>query len=388
MGVQNHGVYNTSEVVRRCQRCVLPETCPNIEFDENGVCNVCRDFDRRWGSFKRQEFLNSEKIELERIFNSFRKKGKSYDCLVPISGGLDSSYVLYVCKKIYGLRVFAFNFDNGFQSELTKQNLQNVVKELNVDFVSYKPSWKLARRLYGLFFRKTGYFCTPCIAGIRSMSYKFAKDLGIPLIVRGASERVEVQFPKGGSPNPPRSTSYFKEVIRGEISCEEAADYLYAPNILEKGLSRISMRFSVGRQIRTIALNDYLQWDRRQILKILESELRWRHAEKYEHADCIMDPVRIYLRQKKLGFSAAANYSMLVRNGQIDRKRALKMTLREEASASKEPPIMERWLESLNLSREDLDVFERRSYLPYSSIRASLLRALEHGTETIIARLT
>ncbi|MFX1554922.1 MAG: hypothetical protein ACFFBV_13420, partial [Promethearchaeota archaeon] len=222
--------------------------------------------------------MRAKETELERVFNSYRKTGKKYDCLVSLSGGLDSTYALYLCKEIYGLRILAFNFDNGFQPELTKQNLKNAVKDLDADFVSYKPDWKLASKLYGLFFRKTGYFCTPCIAGIRSMSYKFAKDLGIPLIVRGAAERVEVQFPEGGSPNPPRSTSYFKQVIRGEISCTEAADYLHAPNILEKGLSRISTHFPVNRQIRTINLNDYLEWDRQTILKVLESELNWKHA--------------------------------------------------------------------------------------------------------------
>lgn len=361
---------------------MLPETCPNIKFDENGVCNVCRDFDRRWGRFKQPDYLRSKKIELERIFNSNRKKAKRYDCLVPVSGGLDSTYVLYVCKKIYNLRVFALNFDNGFQSEFAKENLKNAVKELDVDFTSYRPSWNLQRRLYALFFRKTGEFCTPCNVGIRSLSHKFAKDLGIPLIVSGASDRIEVQSPSGAHIYH-WSNSYFKEVIRGEISFKEAADYLHAQNIVEKAFSRISMHLPFSMGIRTIYLPDYLEWDVKERLKILRSEVKWRHyPEKYEHTDCIMDPVRLYLRQKKWGLSASLKYGTRIRNRQIDRKQALERTLHEEAMASKEPPILERWLELLNLSREDFDGFEKRSQLQYISIRKHtkqrLLKALEN----------
>ena len=370
MGVQKHREYDTPAVLKRCRRCVLPENCPNIRFDENGVCNVCRDFERRWGRFKQPDYLRSKKIELERIFNSNRKKAKSYDCLVPVSGGMDSTYVLYVCKKIYNLRVFALNFDNGFQSKFAIENLKNAVEELDVDFVSYRPSWELQRRLYALFFRRTGEFCTPCNVGIRSLSHKFARDLGIPLIVSGASDRIEVQYPRGAHIYH-WSKTYFKEVIRGEISFKEAADYLHVPQgIVERVLSRISTHIPFGRRVKTIPLPDYLEWDLKKRLDILRSEVKWQHYPgKREHTDCIMDPVRVYLRQKKWGLSASLKYGTLVRNGQIDRKQALERTLCEEAIASKEPPILERWLELLNLSRKDLDGFERRSQLPYISIR-------------------
>ena len=391
MGIWERTEYNTSEAIRRCRRCVLPETCPNIEFDENGVCNVCHDFDRRWGRFKQQEYAKSRKIELERIFDFYRNKGRKYDCLVPISGGMDSTYVLYICKKIYNLRVFAFNFDNGFQSELAKENLKNAVKELDADFTSYRPSWKLQRRLYALFFRKTGEFCTPCNVGIRSLSYKFARDLGIPLIVSGASDRIEVQYPRGARIYD-CSTPYFKEVIRDEISFREATDYLHLPpDTMKNALSRISMHIPFYTGIGTITrvrAPDYLAWDVKKILKTLKSEVKWQHPlERYDHIDCIMDPVRIYLRQKKWSFSAALKYGTLLRNGQIDRKQALERTLHEEAMASKEPPILERWLELLNLSREDLEGFEKRSQLPYISMRPHIKTHLYKALKSTAGRV-
>lgn len=371
-----------SRSVRRCTRCVLPETCPKIEFDENGVCNACHNFEKRWGRFGQPENSRSRKTELNKIFDSCRKKGRPYDCLVPVSGGMDSTYVLYICKKVYNLRVFAMNFDNGFQSEFAKENLKNAVEKLDIDFVSYKPSWALQRRLYALFFRKTGEFCTPCNIGIRSLSYKFAKELKIPLIVSGASDRIEIQYPNGAHVYH-WSASYFKEVIRSEVSFKEAADYLHSPqNTKEKMLSRISVHVPFTRAVRTISLPDYLEWDVREILRILESEVKWRHyPQKYEHTDCLMDPVRVYFRQRKWGLSASLRYSTLVRNGQTTREEALQQALHEEAAASKEPHVLEEWLKLLNLSRNDLHGFERRSQLPYILIRTRveqrLLKALD-----------
>ena len=90
------------------------------------------------GRFKQEKALR--KKELDRIFNFYRSKGEKYNCLVPISGGLDSTYVLYVCKKVYNLRTLAFNFNDGFQSEIAKENMKNSVKKLNVDFITSGPS--------------------------------------------------------------------------------------------------------------------------------------------------------------------------------------------------------------------------------------------------------
>ena len=372
--------------MKRCVRCVLPETCPNIEFDESGVCNVCKEFDKQWGRFKQKEYLESKRMELERIFDLFRKTGKRYDCLVPISGGMDSTYVLYVCKKVYNLRVLAFNFDNGFLSEFAKENLKSITAKLNVDFMSYGPDWKLARKLYALFFRKTGGFCTPCNVGISSTSYKIARDLGIPLIVKGSSRRIEEQFPKG-APEYHWSPFYFKEVIRGEIPFEDAMDYLHMPHNLTQRIGLWISRSVRFYRIKTIFLPDYLEWNLKTILRTLESEVDWkRPPEKHRHFDCIMDPVATYLTQKKSGFSAAAIYSTLVRDGQMTREEALRRTLQEERMATQEPPELELWFRMLGLSRKDLDGFEKRSQLAYIPFKQRLLTTVENTAYRILKK--
>lgn len=347
----------------RCSKCVLPSICPKINFDEKGICNVCRDFDERWGKFDKVKTYKRK--ELEKIFIFYRNKGGKYDCLVPFSGGLDSTYVLYVCKRIFHLNVLAFNFDNGFQTEIAKHNVENAVKKLGVDFVRASVPWEKARILYALFYKKTGEFCTPCNLGIWSMSYKIAKDLGIPLIVSGSSDRIRERLPNGGRIYS-WSPSYFREVIKNEMPEGDVKEYLHLPRNFHNPLLMKVFQPGFSRRIRILPLFDYIDYDIKLMLETLKTELNWKQSpSRFHHIDCIMETVNDYFKQKKWGFSAAPWYSMLVRIGQLDREKALEMTIKEEERNSKEPPELTLWLKLLDLSKEDINGFEKRSQHPY-----------------------
>jgi N-acetyl sugar amidotransferase len=369
--------------MKRCTKCVLPENCPKIAFDENGVCNVCKDFDERWGRFKQEKAL--KKKELDGIFSFYRSKGPKYDCLVPISGGLDSTYALYVCKAVYGLKTLAFNFNNGFQTPTAKQNIENATEIMEVDLVTSSPSWEIAKKLYALFFRKTGEFCTPCNLGIWSMSFKVARDFSIPLIVSGSSDRISERLPKNGRIYS-WSTSYFREVIRGEISTKNVGEYLYLPKNFHNSLLRkMSQRILLSKNVSVLPLPDYLDWDINNILHTLKNELNWKQkAEKFHHVDCMMEAVSDHFKQKKWGFSVAPWYSMLVRDGQMTREEALEKTVMEEKRNSQEPPELELWLELLDLSREDVNGFEKRSQVSYIPLQERLRNVSNHTLTKIL----
>lgn len=373
--------------MRRCTKCVLPETCPGIVFDSSGICSVCHDFEGRWGNFRQK--LASRRKELDGIIDSYRNKGKKYDCLVPVSGGLDSAYVLYVCEKLFNLRTLAFNFNNGFQSEIAKQNIENAVRKLHVDFVTAAPAWEKASKLYALFFRKTGEFCTPCNLGIWSMSYKIARDYGIHLIVSGSSDRISERLPRG-SRIYGWSPSYFKEVIRGEMSVKDAKEYLYLPKDFHNGMLRkVSQRFLPSKKIDILPIFDYVEYDIDLMLKILKDELGWKQeADRFHHIDCIMESVNDFLKQRKWGFSAAAWYSMLVRNKQISRDEALELAVKEEEQNIQEPAELELWLELLNLSREDLKGFEKRSQIQYFPLQDRMRNATDRVLREMASHLS
>lgn len=242
-----------------------------------------------------------------------------------------------------------------------------------MDFVTRGPAWEKASKLYALFFRKTGEFCTPCNLGIWSMSYKIARERGIPLIVSGSSDRISERLPKGHRIYS-WSPSYFKQVVQGAMSDKDLKEYLYLPNDFHSvKLKPISERVLSSKNISTLPIFDYIEYDINLMLEILKHELNWKQkANKFHHVDCMMESVNDYFKQRKWGFSAAMWNSMLVRNEQISRDKAMELTMKEEETNSQEPPELELWLQMLGLSKQDLEGFEKRSQSPYLPLQNSV----------------
>ncbi|MDQ1275568.1 MAG: hypothetical protein QG610_1142, partial [Euryarchaeota archaeon] len=115
--------------MKRCSKCVLPETSPGITFDKDGVCNFCR-------SYRKVQYEGESK--LRELLYSYRRGSNKYDCVVGISGGRDSSYTLLKLAKDYNLKVLAVNYENPFTDPQAKTNIENAVEALNVDVVSFK----------------------------------------------------------------------------------------------------------------------------------------------------------------------------------------------------------------------------------------------------------
>lgn len=179
--------------MKTCSRCILPETFPGIEFDDNGVCNHCR-------SFTGIGALNEQKKEYEQRFLTLVEKHRgqgSYDCLMAYSGGKDSTYTLMVLKKRYNLRVLALTMDNGFISEGAFRNMCSVTDNLGVDHMIFKPRFDLMKRIFlgaakeDIYSKKTleraSTICTSCIGIVKFFTLKTALEKGIMMIGYGWS---------------------------------------------------------------------------------------------------------------------------------------------------------------------------------------------------------
>jgi len=122
-----------------CTRCIMDNASDNtIVFDEKGVCNYCnKAFEQK----KVKYFPNEEgKFKLNSLLTKLKTegRGKKYDCLMGISGGLDSSYLIYLGYK-WGLRILAVHIDDGFDTEISKLNIEKLVKATNIDYIVDKP---------------------------------------------------------------------------------------------------------------------------------------------------------------------------------------------------------------------------------------------------------
>jgi hypothetical protein len=176
-----------------CTKCILPETFPGINFDENGVCNFCRDF-------KGEEQLREEKQAYYTKFLELigQVRGRSdYDALLSYSGGKDSTYTLYVLKDVFKLRVLSVTFDNGFVSEQAFKNIRVVTENLGVDSIVFKANFKLLKKVFVAGIENPMYsakalerastICTSCIGFVKFTGLKIALEKNIPLMAWGWS---------------------------------------------------------------------------------------------------------------------------------------------------------------------------------------------------------
>ena len=130
-----------SKAYQVCNRCVMDTTDPIITFDEEGNCNHCTEFIHKRSKHKHQGAETD--AQFKQLIQKIKEegKGKPYDCVVGLSGGIDSSYVAYICKQ-NGLRVLAVHLDNGWNSEEAVQNIKNIARKLEIDYESYVLDWK------------------------------------------------------------------------------------------------------------------------------------------------------------------------------------------------------------------------------------------------------
>ncbi len=179
--------------MRRCTRCILPETFPGIQFDRDGVCQYCR----RTPSPERRAAQRS------RLHDRFAAlvhevRGQSgYHCLMSWSGGKDSTYTLWLLKEKYGLRILAFTFDNGFVSPGAFANMRTVAERLNVDHIIVKPDFDLLRQIFvaslqpGMYppraLERASGVCNSCMGLAKGIALRIALEKEIPILAYGWS---------------------------------------------------------------------------------------------------------------------------------------------------------------------------------------------------------
>ncbi|MGR3173263.1 MAG: N-acetyl sugar amidotransferase [Candidatus Scalindua sp.] len=182
---------------RMCVRCVMDTTDPEIEFDKNGRCNHCR---RYFAEVNENVFHGSEgRAKLEALLSEIKQagRGKEYDCLIGISGGVDSTYLALMAKKEWGLRPLAVHFDNGWNSELAVMNISNVLKRLNIDLYTYVVNWEEFKDLQLSYIKASVVDIeVPTDHGITATTYKAAKEYNIKYVLSGNNFVTESILPK------------------------------------------------------------------------------------------------------------------------------------------------------------------------------------------------
>ncbi len=354
--------------LRRCTRCVLPETHETITFDGEGVCNICRQHEYK----QTQIDWEAKKKELDELIAAHRGKS-DYDCIIPFSGGKDSTWTLYYLVKEYGLRPLVVRFDHGFLRSNVIDNTQRTLRKLGVDFHHFTPNWKMVQKLMLQTFLEKGDFCWHCHTGIFAYPMWVALRYHVPLVIWGepSSEYTAYySYDQAEEVDEKRFNRYTNLGITAQdmlVRLEGAVDerdlkpFTYPPL---KELRQI--------KYRSVCLGSYVPWDVKRQSKIIQEELGWRGDEVenvppgygYEKIECYMQGVRDYIKFIKRGYTRPSHLASLdIRNHRMSREEAVGLIQKYEG---KRPPSLDLFLEYVGLTEaEFLQVALSHAVSPY-----------------------
>ncbi|MHC1726036.1 MAG: hypothetical protein AB9866_08545 [Syntrophobacteraceae bacterium] len=331
--------------MKTCSRCMLPENYRAISYDEYDVCNYCRTYDELRPRL--EDFDHLGKLFQECIDGA---RGKAeYDALVGISGGKDSSYLVYSLKANYGLKILTVTVDNGFLTDFARKSLERVVQSLGVDHFFHTPQWSMFRECYRATTRTRGLPCLACGQVGYASLYKLALERGIPLAIHGRTRAQMFRDLTAGSKDPvipcissnlappdPQNIRTLGSRITEQI--DSFLDQIFvgkeerAPAQREFGIDEEQFR-NAACVPDWIAYFLYHPYDEEALKRTLEEKTAWQRPEhdvSLGHYDCFIHDAAEYLCHHSLGSSLLAiELSTAVRIGEMTREQAQARLLEE-----------------------------------------------------------
>lgn len=353
---------------RICSRCVMDTSDHDITFDESGNCNHCTSLDERLDALGP---LNERTKQLEVIVDKIKTagKGRDYDCLMGVSGGVDSTYVAYLLHQ-YGLRPLAIHLDNGWNSELAVSNIKKALDTCNVDLVTHVIDWEEFKDLQLSFLNASiPGMEIPTDHAINALLYTASRKYGIRYVISGSNQATEGIMPKSWSEG------------------EGQLDWLLIKNIHKRfGTKRLktfphfsmSGRFYYKLALRNVRLNllDYIDYNKTHAMQVLQDELGWVYYGGKHYESIYTRFTQGYIHPRKFRFDKRrAHLSNLIISGEISRADALsELDTSPYPDKDLEQADLEIFKKKLDLSDVDFESImnaETKTYLDYPGYSTS-----------------
>ncbi len=351
----------------RCSKCVIPETHETILFDSCGACNVCNQHE-----FKKENIdWESRKREFGELIEEYRGK-YSYDCIVPFSGGKDSTFTLYHLVKEYKLKPLVVQFDHSFLRPTILENNARTMKKLGVDFLSFRPNWKVVQKLMLESLKRKGDFCWHCHTGIFAFPMQIAVKFNVPLLIWGEPSAEYTSY-YGYDEKEEVDERRFNRFINLGINADDMQGMIEGIDARDLDPFRYpKLKDLKKNKVRSVCLGSYIPWDVKKQVEIVQKELGWQGSQvegvppeyNYEKIECFMQGVRDYLKFIKRGYSRTAHLTSLdIRNGRMDREQALELAKEFDG---KRPPSLDLFLNFVGISEEEfLEIAQSHSVSPW-----------------------
>lgn len=341
--------------LRRCTKCTLPETHETIIFDNNGVCNICKS-----ANFKKTKVnWHERKRQLEKLIKL--SKGKSeYDCIIPFSGGKDSTFTLWYIVAKLKLKPLIVSFDHGFYRPRVLENNEKTLRKLGVDFIKFRSNWKLVRLLMLESLKRKGDFDWHAHVGSFVYPMQVAVKYKIPLIFWGEPSSEYTAYYSYDSIEEVDERRHHRINDLG-IAAEDMVGFLGKGVNIHDMNPYIYPNYSELKAIgvRSVCLGSFIPWDVRNNYKIISRELDWKGDQvegvpniyPYEKIEYQLQGPRDYLKFIKRGYARVTHLTSIdIRNGRLTRKAAARLIEKYEG---KRPRSLDFLLKILGISEKE-----------------------------------
>lgn len=338
-----------------CSCCVMDTTDENIVFDENGVCERCNEYKTRilpeWNHGKGHE------KELEALINDIKAKGKGkeYDCILGLSGGLDSSYMLHLAMKEWGLRPFVFHIDAGWNLPVAEENIRRLTDKLGVKLHIEKMDWNEMREMQLAWFR-TGLenLDSPQDHAFISLIDHYSQKLGVKYILNGYNNETEIvadpaSWCKGGGPTG--DSTFMKDVIHKYCDIP-IKKYTFTNGFKHKFI------IPYIKGVKTIKPLNLVPFTKAEMIKTLEDEYGYVPYGQKHFEDILTKFLEGWWVPSRFGHDIRrAQLSSLVVTGQMTRDEALKILEQPPLSEAESKELFTEVAKRLEITEEELMEF-------------------------------
>ncbi len=353
----------------KCAKCGLPETYETIEFGADGVCNICKAHEAKRSQV--EPWILRERAFAE-LVEQYRGK-HPYDCIIPMSGGKDSTYTLWHMMTKYKVKPLVVQFDHMFMRPGVLENNERTFRKLGVEVLHFRPNWNLVRRVMLEALVRKGDFCWHCHTGIFAYPMQVALKEKTPLIIWGEPSTEYTAYYKPGEQEDVDETRFNRFVNLG-ISAEDMAHFVKGDASFDfRDLAPFTYPNAAdlrGLGVRSVCLGSYIPWDVRSQVEIIRGELGWQGAYvegmssrySYEKIECGMQGVRDYIKWLKRGYSRMTQMTAIdIRNGRMSRGHADELISEHEG---KRPQSLDVFLEHVGITESEFYEHVKKTVVP------------------------
>lgn len=339
--------------MRYCKKCILPDTRPNLVLNKEGVCNAC-------ASSKTKSSIDWQAREnlFKQVVQNAKAKKRDYDCLIPVSGGKDSTWQVVQCLK-YGLKPLAVTWKTPARTEIGRKNLENLIR-VGVDHIDVQVNPEVEKKFMLKAFKRFGSTAIPMHLAIFNIPIKIAEKFSIPLIIWGENSAFEYGGTEEEQKGFELDDAWLKKfgVTHGTTAKDWVDDGLTEQDLaIYQGPTSEELK---RKGVLAVFLGYYFQWDPEKSLSVAAKHGFQKNKEArtgyYDYADIDDDFISIhhYLKWHKFGFTRLFdNLSIEIREGRMDRKFALETLLKSGDQKPKED--IEKFCHFAGIQTSDFD---------------------------------